>query len=292
MTRPAPIPGLAWLVLACTLSAWSLVACDDGSSPDEPAPADPPAEHAGEAAPAEQAGEAAPPPDSPADTLAREIWRAAGGESFEDVQELRFRFVVTQGDDEVFSATHRWDRATDRDHVTWTDSEGRRFEALVDLDARMACGTIDGEIAAGETQQTLSEKAYARWVNDAYWLVMPLKVLDPGVVRTLEEPREHDGERYQILRLSFEGVGLTPGDRYWLFVDPETSRVARWEMQLEGQEGPPKGMSWTDWRSVGPLTLAMDHATDDGSRHVRLEDVEAATTPPGEPPRVQGCPER
>jgi hypothetical protein len=78
-----------------------------------------------------------------------------------------------------------------------------------------------------------------------------------------------------VLGLAFEGVGLTPGDRYSLFIDPETHRIARWEMQLEGQSGPPRGTSFIDYASVGPLTLSLDHVNDDGTRHIRFEGVEA-----------------
>ncbi|MFN2412818.1 MAG: DinB family protein, partial [Pyrinomonadaceae bacterium] len=35
--------------------------------------------------------------------------------------------------------------------------------------------------------------AYARWVNDSYWLLGPLKVLDPGVKLTYEGSKESEG---------------------------------------------------------------------------------------------------
>ena len=233
----------------------------------------------------------APPEPSPAERLALEIHRAAGGDRLDAIGQLDFRFVVVQDERTVFEAMHRWNLVTKRDRVVFTDRDGRPVDAVVDLDARVACGTVGGDVATGEAQDALSEQAYGRWVNDAYWLTMPLKLLDPGVRLLLEEPREREGVRYSILRLEFDGVGLTPGDRYWLYVDPDTKRVVRWEMALEGQDGEPKGMSWTDYRDVGPLTLALDHATDDGTRHVRFTDVVAHETPSDEDFRIPGCPE-
>ncbi|NCQ34497.1 hypothetical protein GW813_05335, partial [bacterium] len=47
--------------------------------------------------------------------------------------------------------------------------------------------------------------------------------------------------RYSILHMTFAHVGLTPGDQYWLFINPTSHRIDRWEMKLEGQEGPPTG---------------------------------------------------
>jgi hypothetical protein len=267
---------------------FALVACDE-----EPSRREPPTEGAAETTRSAEApaAEAPLPEATQAERLARNVFRAAGGEALAHVGELRFTFVVEDSGARVFEAEHRWDRLADRDRVTYTDREGRAVDAIVDLGARIACGTVGGEIAAGEAQQTLSEQAYGRWVNDAYWLMMPVKVLDPGVRHAVGEPREHDGARYQVLELSFDGVGLTPGDRYTLFVDPGSNRVVRWEMQLEGQDGEPRGMSWADYREIGPLVLALDHATDDGSRHVRFEDVEVLASPSPDHFAVEGCPQ-
>lgn len=189
------------------------------------------------------------------------------------VDGLAFTFVVEADGERVFSAQHRYDLRGARDRVRWTGRDGRRFDAVVDLSTRAACGTIDGAVATGADAATLAEGAYGRWINDAYWILMPHKLLDPGVELTVEEPRRRDGQRYAVLRLAFEDVGLTPGDVYFLFHDEQSGRIVRWEMQLEGQDGPPKGVSWTDYRAVGPLTLPHDHVTDDGSRHIRFEDV-------------------
>ena len=273
-----------WL-LTGALSATLLLGCGDDDGEGTAPPAEPEAREP--AAPAEP-----PEPElSEAEQLAAEIAEALGAGSLGEVGEIRFRFVVTQGEERAFEAMHRWNLETERDHVTWTDRELGEVDALVDVQARIACGTIGGEMAAGDQQDLLSEKAYARWVNDAYWLMMPFKLRDPGVELALEEPREHEGKRYQVLRLSFEGVGLTPGDRYWLFVDPETKRIERWEMLLEGREER-SATSWTDWREVGPLTLAHDHVADEADRHILFEDVEVLTTPAPSDFQVEGCPDR
>ena len=54
-------------------------------------------------------------------------------------------------------------------------------------------------------------------------------------------------------------------------------------------EGPPKGVSWTDYQTVGPLTLPLDHVTDDGERHIRLVDVAELRDEPGAF-TIPGCP--
>jgi len=126
----------------------------------------------------------------------------------------------------VADAFHRWDPRGARDYVTWTE-DGHAYDVIVDLRARTATGTLDGAALTGPASQEAGAKAYERWVNDAYWLLLPLKLLDPGVTVTLEPAREHAGKQLEVLALQFAQVGLTPGDRYWLYVDPQTARIER-----------------------------------------------------------------
>lgn len=226
-----------------------------------------------------------PEPESPADALARGVWEAAGGEDLEEVAQLDFRFVVTDAGETVFEAAHRWDRRGDRDRVSWTDREGALHEAIVSLTDRSACGHVDGTPAPD--REALAEAAYGRWVNDAYWLMLPLKVLDPGVERALLEP---EGE-LRRLQLTFESVGLTPGDRYVLFID-DAGRIVRWDMFLEGSEpdAPPKGVTFEGHQPVGPLTLALDHrAEGEGERQILLRDVTAHEAVQGDAFAIRGC---
>jgi hypothetical protein len=211
----------------------------------------------------------------PATQLAQRVYERAGGPSLKKVAELRFSFVVYKKTEKVMEAVHRWDLRHSRDRVTWKDRKGVERDAVVDLKTRAAKGTLDKKPPSEADAKELGEKTYARWVNDSYWLMLPLKLLDPGVHRALEEKREHAGKQYDILKLSFDHVGLTPGDQYWLFIDPDTNEIARWTMQLEGEKGPPEGNSFADYRAVGPLRLALDHVTDDGAERIALENVEA-----------------
>lgn len=210
--------------------------------------------------------------------VAREVAVAAGVDQLDQVAELDFRFVVTEGDDRVFEAKHRWDLRNGRAHIVWIDREGVEYDAVLDVAAKQAVGTIDGAPAEGAAAEQLSEKAYARYINDTYWLLMPLKLFDPGTKLELLPPRTIEGEPHQILRLSFDGVGLTPGDVYTLVVNPEARRIVRWEMELEGSDGPPKGVSWEAYRPVGPLVLAHEHRVDGGDRKILFEETRALKT--------------
>src|SRR5688572_6382594 len=92
----------------------------------------------------------AAPPRMDADGLARAVHRAAGGDRLGEVAELEFHFVVWDGETKKLDAHHRWDLRRERDRVTWTDKDGVRRDAIVDLATRTASGTIDGASPADE----------------------------------------------------------------------------------------------------------------------------------------------
>lgn len=176
--------------------------------------------------------------DQAAQQLATDVWKASGGENWAKVKALKFTFVVEQDGKQVAAAEHHWDVAAGTDHVKWKDKE-----ATVNL--------------ASPGQDELSKAAYARWVNDSYWLLAPLKVLDPGVKVAYEGPKEMDGAACESLRLTFQQVGLTPGDQYVLYIDLETKLVRAWDYVPEGE--PLMHGTWENFQDFGGLKLATEH---------------------------------
>jgi len=193
------------------------------------------------------------------------------------VAEIDFRFVVIDKEERVFAADHHWDLVHKRARITWTSREKKQYDALLDIDARTAEGTIDGAPAEGEAERELSEKAYARWINDTFWLMLPLKLFDPGTKLEMEQPQVTNGETIQVLKLSFDAVGLTPGDQYWLYVNPEANRIVRWEMLLQGEKER-EGVTFEDYHPVGPLLLAHDHKVEASGRRIVFEETKASKT--------------
>lgn len=183
---------------------------------------------------------------TPADSLAWHITEAAGGlDTWAEVPLLRWDFVVGTDSTEAFRAKHFWNRETGRYRVEWPAGEKVAADstavAVMDLrafnpDAPQGTVALGGVPLAGDRKADQLRAAYERFINDSYWLLAPLKVFDAGVVRTLAPDSNTATER--VLRLSFRSVGLTPGDRYWLFADRETGRITGWTFLLEGQDQP------------------------------------------------------
>ena len=85
-------------------------------------------------------------------------------------------------------AEHHWDVAAQTDRVKWKDKD-----VTVNL--------------AEPGQDADAKAAYARWVNDSYWLLCPLKLRDRGLKVTSEGTKKMDGAPREVLRLEFDRVG-------------------------------------------------------------------------------------
>lgn len=188
--------------------------------------------------------------DDKAQALARDVWKAAGGENWSKTKELSFTFIVEQDGKQLASAEHHWMMADGTDHVKWKDKE-----ATVNL--------------ASPAQDELNKAAYARWTNDSYWLLAPLKVLDPGVKLAYEGSKESEGVACETLRVSFEQVGLTPGDQYVLYIDPETKLVRAWDY-IPKAETVLHG-TWEKYQTFGGMKLAIEH--NFAGKMIRFADV-------------------
>lgn len=196
----------------------------------------------------------APGGDPRALEVADRLLEALGGaEAWESTRYIEFRFFDRRD--------HVWDRWTGRHRVEGQTRKGQAYVVLHDVhDEGQGEGRafLAGEEVDGEQRADLLKLAYQTWVNDTYWLLMPYKLHDPGVYLRYEGEEQLDGETYDVLRLSFEGVGLTPGDRYWAYVNRDTGLMDRWAFHLEGM-GPdddPSQWLWLGWDRHGEILLA------------------------------------
>ncbi|MBC8012098.1 MAG: hypothetical protein H7067_18595 [Burkholderiales bacterium] len=154
--------------------------------------------------------------DAAGDALGRSVVEAAGSARWSEVRRVAFTFNVEVGGELKVSARHEWDVASGRDVVTVSG-------VSTAIDVRAAAPAAEPE-----------KSAYARWVNDAYWLLMPLKVMDPGVTRADLGAKDFQGKPHRALQLTFAGVGLTPGDTYVLYFEPGLLRFAGFDHQAAG----------------------------------------------------------
>ena len=223
-------------------------------------------------------------PDSPrldnaADSLAFGITEGAGGlRAFQSLPGLQWEWAVVQDSSERMRTRHVWDQRGDRARVEWPVGGDSVLVAVYnpstfDPDAPTGTASLNGQTLTGtELAERLTE-ANQRFINDGYWLLAPLKVLDEGVSRQVDTESGFDR-----LALSFDGVGLTPGDRYWIEVEPVTGSMTGWSYALEsGNEG---RWEWTDPVELvtpdGPLVLSRVKVSDDGRTVITTDPVALA----------------
>jgi len=142
-------------------------------------------------------------------------------------------------------------------------------------DLRLAGAPLSGE----ELRKAL-ESAHAWWVNDTYWLLMPYKMREPGVVLSHAGRAQDANGSWDKVLLTFEGVGLTPKDKYWVFVNTKTGLVDRWEFVLKGEKTPPVPFDWKGWKDYGRIKLADDRVNPKDGMRIHFPVLDAPATLP------------
>lgn len=200
---------------------------------------------------------AAPPPAPGADAagvdVARQIVKAAGGDVWPTVTRIKFTFNVESDGELKTSVKHDWNVRTGVDTVTVGDKT-------------MTCNVYENKERAGDELA-----AFKRWTNDAYWLLMPLKLLDGGVkFSPMMSTRDMPPSRGRMT-MSFAGVGLTPGDQYDLSIDLRNHRIDHWTYRPNADTK--AGFTWENYQDFNGLVLSTEHKSDDGKRRIYFTDI-------------------
>ena len=187
--------------------------------------------------------------DTPADSLAWRVTEGAGGlKAWNALPGVSFEWAVVRDSAEMIRTRHVWDKKKGRVRSEWPvgqDSIAVAVFALDGFDPEAPAGdvAVNGQRLTGAAARERLAEANGRFVNDSYWMLAPLKVLDAGVRRDIDTESP-----FRRLALSFEGVGLTPGDRYWIEVDDVTGSMTGWSYLLESAgEG--------EWDWIDPVQL-------------------------------------
>lgn len=206
--------------------------------------------------------------DPAAVALAEEVMAALGGrEAWDAAHHIRFRFAGAR--------THHWDKWSGDHRLEGTTRDGVRYVVLQNIDTRKGRVWLDGVEATGEAAAEWLERGYGAWINDTYWLLVPYKLLDPGVNLVRLDDAAIDGTTWQVLELTFGEVGLTPGDRYRIYIHPETKLVGRWDYVLEDYEPGQAATAWVwdGWQRYGGIMLASGRRKVEGDRELPLGDL-------------------
>jgi hypothetical protein len=192
---------------------------------------------------------------------------------------VRFDFGFER-EGRLVTRAHTWDKWTGRYRLEGQNQQGDPFVVLMNVNTKVGQAWVNGQRAAADEEKKLVERAYGTWINDTYWLLMPYKLRDPGVLLTWDGEVKEGGATYDKLALAFDNVGLTPKDRYWVWVNRDTHLVDRWDFVLKGEEVPPTTFLWKDWRTVGQVKLAAERVNPKEQRKLVFPVLETPSSLP------------
>lgn len=166
--------------------------------------------------------------------------------------------------------------------LTWDKQEGRvRIEIprdsavyLVNVFSKEGKAWEKGEAITDPDSLALRMKrAESIWINDSYWLVMPFKLKDSGVtLKHIGEGSTAAGPA-DLLELTFKEVGVTPQNKYHVWVDKATHLVNQWAFYRNAEDEEARfTMPWLDYQQHGEIMLSGDR----GER--KLENIAVSQT--------------
>ncbi len=169
-----------------------------------------------------------------------------------------------------------------RRDLTWDKHTGRvRIESQPDSTIYLVnVNTGEGRVRIKETEITepdslkkLLDKAKSIWINDSYWLVMPFKIKDSGVTIKYMGEDSVAGQRYNSLVLTFQEVGVTPQNKYKLYVDKKDKLVRHWAYFSNASQDTANFVRpWDNYQKYGNILLSGDRTDGGGPKNVRVDE--------------------
>lgn len=202
--------------------------------------------------------------------LADRVMQKLGGrDAWDDTRYISFRFFGRR--------LHVWDRDTGRIRFEATSDDGAEVVALATIKGDTITGRVwqGGEEITDEAKRDeMLNNTRAAWINDFYWLIMPCKLKDSGV--TLEyigEDTMQDGNAAEVVQLTFDTVGMTPNNRYRVFIAKDSGLVEQWQFFREAsQDEPDFTTPWANWKKYGDILLSDDRGEMRGNA-IRHTDI-------------------
>jgi len=166
-------------------------------------------------------------PKPTADAVARRAFDLTAGPAWESARYFAFTFVLERDGKVAASFPQRFDRTTGDYRVSGLDPQGKKFEAVMNVNTKRGRAWVGGvEVAPDKVAPVLS-LAYRRYQNDIFWLLMPFKMREQGVRRTYVGTRDDAcGHSWDVIQPGFDAsFGFSPSDTYMVWVNRDSGMV-------------------------------------------------------------------
>lgn len=207
------------------------------------------------------------------------VWKGIGGkDKWEASRYIKFTYTLEKETEEVARHDHVWDRYTGFYRIDWLVNDGKNQEVIFNVNSKEGKAYIDSVEIPDSLSIKILEKAYSYFINDSYWLLLPAKLDDPGVHVQALPDTNLNGIVCNVVHLSFdEGIGLTPGDQYWIFVNEKDGHVVRWNYILQDQETLNE-VNWEPYINTGELMLSNEKTEAGENFSVKFPVIETSRT--------------
>ncbi|MFT4735322.1 MAG: hypothetical protein ACI9DJ_002809 [Algoriphagus sp.] len=173
-----------------------------------------------------------------------------GQESFDKVRNLSWDFFGAR--------TLTWDKKKGNVRI---DMNNENTVFLFNSNTKTGRALINGvECTDTDSLAAFMESAHSIWINDSYWLTMPFKLDDPGVtLKYLGEMEANEGQSCDVLELTFSKVGLTPNNKYNVYIAQETNFICQWDFFTNYSDEEPRfSTPWKNYIDYNGVFLSGD----------------------------------
>jgi len=187
--------------------------------------------------------------DLEAIAIADKTMMAMGGRSaYENARYLSWNFFG--------SRKHVWDKHTGQVYIKSLRDDYEIYMNINDMKGSLLMG--GKEISQQDSLVKYLQKGKEMWINDSYWLVMPYKLKDSGVtLKYLGEGKTAEGAAADKLELTFAKVGVTPQNKYHVYVDKKSNLITQWDFFTAATDSDPRfSTPWDGYKDYGGILLS------------------------------------
>ena len=163
-----------------------------------------------------------------------------------------------------------WDKFTGRVRI---ESPGDSITYLVNVNTGEGRVRVKGQELEADTLKKMLTRARQIWINDSYWLVMPFKMKDSGVtLKYMGEDSFKTGGKCNVVELRFKEVGLTPQNKYLVYIDIQDNLIKQWAYFANAdQDSASFVRPWDNYKQYGKILLSADRSDGGGPKNVKVE---------------------
>ena len=204
---------------------------------------------------------AAPDSDPRAVAIAQQVLKSLGGrERWSALTGVRWTYGALVRDSLQSPRHHAWNALTGAHRIDGVTRSGVQFLFIHTVgDTTPGIAIMNGARIGGDSLRVLTNRAQSLWENDSWWFLMPYRLLDPGTHLRYETQVQDAQGAFDRIAMTLDHGGLTPGDRYWLYVNQKTHRIERWEYVQQASTPPPLTWTWDGWEEHDGLWFATAH---------------------------------